>query len=219
MINEANSFLTLHEDRLKDIFCAQMSSISQLDEKSTEQDVVCAAAVHLWNPIEIALDAFQGTTGDLRSLTERTRDKARGDLLLALKGGDAQQTVAVIEFKNRGHVKGGRAGFLKARIQQESDADNGAMTLLRSNAKVLSQQATVYADTYRTEYVAIFDWDALFLWRFDRLPDKKIDVDGPAFAGNSGQGLYCDDAKVIPTVLLGFLLRALESAGVQPKSQ
>lgn len=174
---------------------------------------------HLWIPIEAALEVFQSKTKDLTALAERSRQGVRGDLLLALQDGDEKRTIAVIEFKNRGHVEHGRESFLNARIQKESDAKADG-TLLDNNARVLSQQATVYARTYETEYVAIFDWDALFLWRFNELNQNSPGVGMPQahFAGTSGMGCYCENPKTMPAVLLGFLLQALKSAGAQAKN-
>jgi hypothetical protein len=103
----------------------------------------------------------------------------------------------------RGHAR------LYTEIKEESDAKTG-VTLLKSNARVLSQQATVYTRTYGTEYVAIFDWDALFLWRFNNLnqqpPSAKAGVPQGHFAGTSGMDCYWDSPKTVPAVLLGSLL-------------
>ena len=78
-------------------------------------------------------------------------------------------------------------------------------TLLTDNAIVISKQAKKYHNTVGVNDVAVFDWNAMFLFDFRGVNE---DPAHPVFT----KGLFVQEGQGVTfrLLLLGFLLRALE---------
>ena len=134
-------------------------------------------------------------------------------------------TVAVLELKRRGVLRRddfesakADAANREAKIEESyanmlsNDADAEA-TNFEGNAFWLSKQAAAYAIEQETQFVGLFDWDSMFLFRFGEFNPGEEGV------GESAYGTWVEDRN--PTffrkALFGFLVAACE-VNIEPPS-
>jgi hypothetical protein len=182
----------------------------------TEVDVFRATALHVTHPINLALNAKYQKT--IYCFSEIVKEGARCDITWKYKIGEDFDTIAVLALKRRGVL--GWNGFECAKSDAANretkvrdaydnmeDARHTVATTFRENALWLSRQAAAYAIQQKTQFVGLFDWDSMFLFRFGELKlDEQI-------VGDSAYGTWVEDKA--PTyfrkTLFGFLVAACEA--------
>ncbi|KAG8163833.1 hypothetical protein KVR01_005751 [Diaporthe batatas] len=185
----------------------------------TEADVVRSSALWLLHPVVIALQSHLADQ-KVGCHAEVTIDDCRCDALIKIDG----EVVAVIEYKNRAHIK--PAEFARGRIRDCSVANRLEIidsidlvtktkteSLMANNAKCLTKQAAAYSSKFGTRYVALFDWDNLFLWHFagkefrlrraSKLPYTALDGHARWAYGTPVEG-----RQNFRKALLGFIMEA-----------
>lgn len=182
----------------------------------TEADIVRSAALWLLHPVVIALQA-EFNSQPVECHAEVTIDDCRCDALVKING----KVVVVIEYKNRGYIS--RTEFEQGRMRDGSYANRsnildtikrvqrkGYESAMENNATCLTKQAAAYSSKWKTRYVALFDWDNLFLWHFagkDFTPSRKpSDLLGPDGHAKWAYGTPVLDRKDFRKALLGFII-------------
>ena len=184
----------------------------------TEGDVVRATTLYLLHPINQALNVRFGSR-IICAAEDRGDGKLRSDLIWRYWTGRQFINIAVLELKNRGmlvreHWLSALANTwdVEARIMRAYDQDE-EKTLLKSNAIPLSKQAAAYALQRQVRFVALFDWNAMFLYKYHAM-DPDLPADG---VGDCASGTWLE-TDTNPTsyrsVLFGWLLEACEDAGL-----
>lgn len=183
---------------------------------STEGDVLRASNLYLLHPVNIAVNSLI-TNGHLYCTSEQSsHGGVRTDIRWVYRSSQSGQktNIAVLEFKNTQVLRW--ADFLPATTDQQHAQDKlddaqekRHYTHLMDNACLLSKQAKKYCLKLSSPDVAIFDWNAMFVFDFtgmdedahDPILAKGIWFEEPATSVNSG--------VTFRTFLLGFLVRAL----------
>lgn len=189
----------------------------------SEADIVRSAALWLLHPVIIALQSEFKLVG---CYAEVTIDDCRCDALIKING----QTMVVLEYKNRGHIK--MDEFNQGCIQDCSYANRAAIlneikgvyrggrgeSAMDNNATCLTKQAAAYATKWRTRYVALFDWDSFFLWNFAGLDFRQKAARTPTSTpvGPDGHAAWAYGTQVrrreeYRKALLGFVLEAFQN--------
>lgn len=187
----------------------------------SEADVVRSAALWLLHPVVIALQS-QFDKESVGCYAEVTIDDCRCDALIKING----EVIVVMEYKNRGYIKkaeffqGRRDGSVANRSNILDDInslkdDDDRESAMTNNAECLTKQAVAYSSKFKTRFVALFDWDALFLWHF---AGKDFRTGGLTSRSN---GLYGNDGHAkwaygtlverrqdYRAALLGFIMEA-----------
>ena len=179
-----------------------------------EADVVRAAALYFLHPVNMALTARHSdvTIECLAESTSRgSSAKIRPDILYRKNG----RNFALLEYKIMGVVD--RPQFIRARVaatalpnqvtEKRADAENQKFyTFFSINAlKIIKQMANYSENDERgTQYVAMFNWDWLFLSIFN--DDKEI-IHGTLVSRNGIQ------KRRYRKALLGWLLEAYSNDG------
>lgn len=180
----------------------------------SEADIVRSAALWLLHPIIITL---QKTFALVGCYAEVTIDDCRCDALVKVDG----KVVVVIEYKNRGYIS--RSEFEQGRMRDSSYANRsnildtikrvqkkGYESAMENNAMCLTKQAAAYSSKWKTRYVALFDWDNLFLWHFAgkdfSAQRKPSDLVGPDGHAKWAYGTPVVDRKHFREALLGFII-------------
>ena len=181
----------------------------------TEADVVRATTLYLVHSVNQAINVrFNNIV--LCAAEDRADGQLRCDLTWKYRTGNGWHYIAVLELKNRGVLN--KQHFLIARAdpnnsqQKVAAAQNrGGRSWLVLNALAVSKQAAAYALDRHTRYVALFDWDSLFLYEFRQADSRTNGV------GNVAWGTWVDsNAQGITfrKVLLGWLYAACMAAGL-----
>ncbi|KAF4459739.1 fic DOC family [Fusarium albosuccineum] len=129
-----------------------------------EADVADAAAVHLINPIDMAISSYR--PGSVISLNQHTVGTARTDKCWLFNGSE-EVPFAVLDYKRPGIIR--EKEFAKAFVlPQHTGTYSRRVTQMRrrcfvGNSETLLKQAVNYSDQYQTKYVALFDWQCLLL--------------------------------------------------------
>lgn len=190
----------------------------------TETDVVQASVLWVLHPV---IKALQAEFPRAECAAEVTLGDCRCDALITIDG----DAMVVLEYKNRGYIM--RPEFYTGCITDPSPANRTAIdqqifigqntadnSLISHNAAVLTKQAAAYATKWQTRYVALFDWDGLFLWNFAGMrfgPAPKLGRGAPAAAvpalapdGHAewAYGTWVADREDYRAALLGFVLHA-----------
>lgn len=183
-------------------------SLPRLDQPlslRTEADVVDAARQQLIHPVLATLQALIPGSSIRR---EPTLPGVRCDGLFSV----GSRHTAVIEFKRAGTLE--RDDFQPAcsmsrGMRRKPRISDG--TLLGGNAIAITKQAVAYAWSYKTRYVAICDWDAMFLWKFPRI-DMSAQKIRDATQGNEdlAYGTWVENRDDFRLALLGFLVNAYQ---------
>ncbi|KAI9781091.1 MAG: hypothetical protein M1816_002562 [Peltula sp. TS41687] len=186
-----------------------------------EADVCRASFLYFLHPINIAVTQLLSVgrvNGRLECTCEMVGERSRTDIAWRFRPdtGSTGYIIAILELKNHGVVHWRDFEPAVADAKTASDKIESAMgsptsTLLRGNAVTLSKQVKKYADTYKVMDVAIFDWNALFIYDFDGMNE---DASTPILA----RGTFFTEADnkndprkgfTFRMLLYGFLVRAL----------
>lgn len=176
---------------------------------SSESDIVRASALWFLHPVVKALQAIYPSA---TCRAEVALEGVRCDVLITIDN----QDVAVLEYKNRGHLV--RDQFLQAGLNKYSEPYKANVlaaiqqgqsrqwgSALGHNAMVITKQAAAYATKFSTRFVALFDWDSLFLWNFAAMAIHGVQL---ATHGDWAYGTWVEDRAQFRMALLGFLLKA-----------
>lgn len=176
---------------------------------NSETDIVQASVLWLLHPV---IKALQMVFPNVECAAEVTIGDCRCDALVTIAG----YHIAVIEYKARGNIYHGdfHAGMIpdcsvKNRPNiHDAIAKGKAGTVLQScmghNATCLTKQAMAYATKWETRYVALFDWDHLFLWNFAGMDFEPARPTSWAF------GTWVGSRRNYRSALLGFILEAYQ---------
>lgn len=196
---------------------------------STEGDVVRASILYLLHPVNVAVSSLI-SRGDLYCKTEQSSRgrTCRTDIRWVYqpdRNDQSNQTdIAVLEVKNTktlhwADFSAAGTDQQNARAKVRSAYAKGAdeeFTHLVRNALWVSKQAKKYATTLPVADVAIFDWNAIFVFDFAGM---KEDTNDPILA----RGIWFEepttnvqDGTTFRALLLGFLVRALRRHHVIP---
>ena len=176
----------------------------------SEADVVRAAALYMLHPINEALNACSP-----RQIFCRSESKQQGggrcDVLWQYfdEQEGAWVVIAVLELKNRGmlHWNDLRNALRDTSTYAEGvnkavDAED--FTLFGDNMVKISKQAAAYAWQTGTPFVAVLDWDSLFMFQFNDVDDEQQSVGDWTW----GTWVVEEDSITFRKALLGFLLQA-----------
>ncbi|KAB5566755.1 hypothetical protein GE09DRAFT_1219015 [Coniochaeta sp. 2T2.1] len=184
----------------------------------SESDIVRASALWFLHPV---IKAMQTLVPGATCAAEVVEPGVRCDVLIRV--GDLN--IAVLEYKNRGYLS--RTNFVQASIEDASNpvaaniirsmdppksTDRNKtqpmdVTRLGGNAIILTKQAGAYATRFGTKYVALFDWDSLFLWKFAAL---KLLPRHMGIHGEWAYGTWVEGRDRFRIVLLGFFMKAYQ---------
>ncbi|KAI9932343.1 hypothetical protein ASPWEDRAFT_39767 [Aspergillus wentii DTO 134E9] len=182
---------------------------------NTESDVMRLAMLQLIHPVNIALQELcpEGTRLVCGNETSRGSN-SRFDLQWSLYSNDGRllKLLAILEVKNTHVIHWDDFKPAEATEQTLYNKTAQAMaksihrTLLKSNAVWLSKQAAKYA-AY-CSYVAVFDWNAIFIFNFTYFKDQTRDqgVRGIHF-NESGQ----TRGMTFRRLLFAFVARPLQN--------
>ena len=145
-----------------------------------------ATTLYLSHPINQALNAKY--KGKLTCLSENVQGGVRCDVTWKWYNDQTRtyDTIAVLEVKRRGVLlwddfraaQTDAAGRHTKMEEAYSNACEGGgrfvATALRNNAVYLSSQASAYALRQHTKFVALFDWDSLFLFQLNEMGKKFV---------------------------------------------
>jgi len=182
----------------------------------TEGDVLRATTLYVVHPINLALNAKYRDT-PIYCLAENFREGIRCDITWKYQNGENLDTIAVLELKRRGVLLWKEFACAQSDARNREDKmqeayknvgdDIMATTLLTGNAMTLSKQAAAYAIRQKTQFVALFDWDSMFLFQFCKLDLAQKEP------GDWAYGTWVEDTG--PTffrkTLFGFLVAACEA--------
>jgi hypothetical protein len=191
----------------------------------SEGDIVRTSALYVLHPVNQALCADRQLAGTIRCLSEHTVNHIRSDITYYKSpiGPDHKpRAFAVIEFKKGGAIN--REEFTKAEKDlnrhQPNHYSEAAMrevdsTFFAGDSRILMKQASSYALTHRTRYVALFNWGVLVLVKFlnmnHHLPGEELLLEGV--------GEWCETTVIrcsqssndVRPALLGFLVEAYQN--------
>lgn len=194
-----------------------------------EADVVRTAALYLIHPVCQALNANPTANGTFASQCEdNSADGVRTDITFyKTTPRPADRPFAVVEFKRRTVIKraemdaalrnynptAATATADLARILAAIPAAGRGQTyptLFKSGSNHLLKQASAYAITNRTRYVALFDYDHLVCFYFPELDDTQQTRAAVIAAGGAGNYVEIDvypfaESNQMRRALLGFL--------------
>ncbi|KAJ4420824.1 hypothetical protein N0V82_004119 [Gnomoniopsis sp. IMI 355080] len=188
----------------------------------SETDIVQASVLWLLHPV---VKALQAQFPNVQCAAEVTVDDCRCDALISIGG----RSIVVIEYKNRGNIRW--SDFASGEIQDFSKNNRQAIRQrildgrkkdeksdMQHNAVCLTKQAAAYATKWYVRYVALFDWDHMFLWNFAGMnfqPSQSSAATrgrgGPALAPGHADwafGTYVRDRRDYRSALLGFVMEA-----------
>lgn len=204
-------YKTYFEERISPArLSSEMPELETTHVLDNEADVLRLATLQLIHPVNIALQRIcpAGTRIQCRSETQPSR-MSRFDIEWSLW--DASNTrfisrLAILELKRPNVIS--KDDFRRAAANERTwdskmeMAMGGDGTLLEKNAILLSKQARKYSRN--CPYVALFDWNAMFLFTF--LPER---------APNPLRGFYFDEGHgardmTFRRLLFAFVARSLK---------
>ncbi|KAJ9152257.1 hypothetical protein NKR19_g4616 [Coniochaeta hoffmannii] len=205
-----------HQLKKKDIARALSRSYLPSPESplslASESDIVRASALYFLHPV---IKAMQAVIPGTSCSAEVVETGVRCDVLITV----SNVPVAVLEYKNRGYLA--RRDFTAGCVADSTERNKpeiinrlalagkrgkpGFLTTLDGNSVILTKQAGAYATRFLTKYVAIFDWDSLFLWYFAGM---KIVDSNKSVHGDWAYGTWVERRDMFRIVLLGFFLKA-----------
>ncbi|KAK5998742.1 hypothetical protein PT974_01124 [Cladobotryum mycophilum] len=186
-----------------------LATLEPTSELKTEADVADVAALHIMNPVNLALALRHPTI--IKCLNQHTvqvgnqRARSNKTWLWKLPGGDFS-SFAVLDFKRVGSIR--KSEFESARrhfnnFNQELQ-NLGSFFAFKRNSLKMMKQAVNYGNAYDINYVALFDWNTLVLVY---LGARTLNV--------GGEWCYVTvttDKRQMRKALLSFLERACLSA-------
>lgn len=196
-----------------------------------EADVVRTAALYLLHPVCQALNANPTIYRTFASQCEDAADGVRTDITFYKRTNGPDRPFAVVEFKRRTVIKRSEmdaairpydpnaptaAADLNAIVTAIRTAGGAQAhpTLFKSGSKHLIKQASAYAITNRTRYVALFDYDHLVCFYFPTLDHNQQAGLAVNNAGGAGDYVEIDiypfttESNQMRRALLGFLEEA-----------
>ena len=184
----------------------------------TEGDVVRATNLYLLHPVNEALRYVVGDhSGIICSAEERHGTEARTDISWSHVNGGRRKTFAILEIKNTCsldyrdfapaivNMTNGKtpADMLK---QAYKKGQRYEYSLLLGNARTISKQTRKYFDQTGCRDVAVFDWNAMFIFDFSTFNEGANQLVG---------GTWFQEDSRLPShqtfrmLLFGMLCRAL----------
>lgn len=189
----------------------------------SETDIVQASVLWLLHPV---IKALQALHPEVQCAAEVTIDDCRCDALISIDG----RSVAVIEYKNRGNIRWNdfASGLIKDyskqnRLEIIDKIAKGRVTdeksYMQHNAVCLTKQAAAYATKWKVRYVALFDWDHMFLWNFAGMNFQSSQSSGSSRGSGGASGVvpghadwafgtYVRERLDYRSTLLGFVIEA-----------
>jgi hypothetical protein len=90
---------------------------------------------------------------------------------------------------------------------------------LKANAVPFCKQVSAYAIQTQCKHVALLDWDNLVLFEFHQMNKRLVgDEAKVSWVHEFEQGIGFMEKGFIRKVLLGWLLKAFEDAGIEAKN-
>ncbi|KAF2763307.1 hypothetical protein EJ05DRAFT_33719 [Pseudovirgaria hyperparasitica] len=203
-----------------------LPAIERPFEIHNEADVVRATTLYLTNPINKALEKIFNQTISFHAEHVENSDgeSVRADLVWKYSDPQTKKStiVAVLELKKRGVMQYSQwqqsqtsndarsIGRRMEQIRAQDRSQNPSGTLLFSHSRTLSKQAAAYGVRFGTKYVALYDYNDLFLYYFNALSAGGV--------GDIASGTYIGTEQA-PDVtqrkaLLGWLVRACAEKGL-----
>jgi len=149
-------------------------------------------------------------------IPEEKKMSLRYDLVFKTKTG---KIIAIIESKRRGQIRRGdfdnaiipfedmdKPSKVSAKIQEAREI-RGGKNLLLANGLSFTKQVSAYAASGSCEYVALFNWEHLILFRFIDVNIQKRSVGKRAFITWVDEG----NGDFIRKALLGWMIEAFAS--------
>lgn len=180
----------------------------------TEADVLRASSLYLFHPVHVAISQLLNTgTLDCRGELSATGG-CRTDIRWVYRNGNQMINIAILEVKNTKVIHwddfaSAMANHNSAKMKRDLAYSRKNNTHFRQNAYWLSKQARKYSENVKVPDVAIFDWNAMFIFDFNGMNEN---AQNPVLASgiwftesnsSAGQG------ETFRTILLGFLIRTL----------
>jgi hypothetical protein len=138
-----------------------------------------SSVLYLLHPINVVLNEVCSVP--VRCCCESSEGRSRSDIVwkfdLPYNNNELQEiTIAVLELKHRGTLQIAEferaatppAGLDSLVMNAPSNNDTDDRTFFSGNSLLLAKQAASYAISYETPYVALFDWDCMFLFKFNQ---------------------------------------------------
>ncbi|KAK1763763.1 hypothetical protein QBC33DRAFT_597178 [Phialemonium atrogriseum] len=144
-----------------------MPSLERTFWISCEADVVRVAALYFLHPVNLALTArYPDVLIHCLSESGSAGARARPDIVFKKNG----RTFAVLEYKVVGVVV--KSEFTPARLPMTASPDEVEKKRARSAIKIVKQMTAYSEDSdFNTKYIALLNWDFLFLAVFNRDAD------------------------------------------------
>lgn len=190
---------------------SRLPAVERSFHMNTEADVVRATTLYVLHPINQAINAMYGNA--ICCFAEHSTGPVRCDFVWKYFDGQNWHSLAILEMKRRGILRNDDFASAFARVEDVQEkvweayakaGENKDPTHLTNNAVMLSKQAAAYALRYRTQFIAIFDWDSLFLYRFRDLRAEEETV------GDWAYGTWVREEEGFRKALLGLLVRACQ---------
>ncbi|CAO2650094.1 Nn.00g013860.m01.CDS01 [Neocucurbitaria sp. VM-36] len=207
-----------------------------------EADVVEASAQYILAPIyEVLHELYPGkwirfaecSSARLDNGGKGEKEPVRYDLVFqsAPQKGQGKKTIAVLEYKKRSMIEyndfteallPGTANMKSIQERKTMAESYPEQTLLEPTALAYSKQVCKYAGKTRCQHVALFNWDNLLIFNFTHLGQAGASTT----AGNQANLIWVNEVGTggtfvnrchIRKVLLGFLLKAFEDAGIKAR--
>ncbi|ROV86920.1 hypothetical protein VSDG_10123 [Cytospora chrysosperma] len=214
-----------------------LSHAERLIRHASEADVVRTAALYVLHPINQAFSAHSATAGTVTCLAELSSANLRADITYFKcppnPGQGNKRAFAVIEFKKRQLINSTEFARAEkcnssmseaqirqnvAQISQQAKGRNIDHTFYDGYSCKLVKQAAAYAITHRTKYIALFNWEALVLIRFQamELLNHNGSLKSVGELQADGVGEWCQTTVITQSVqmrpaLLGFLSEAYDA--------
>lgn len=188
----------------------------------SETDIVQASVLWLLHPV---IKALQAQFANVACATEVTIGDCRCDALISI----GNEPIAVVEYKSRGNIRWNdfapglikdysKSNRLEIRRRIRAGQDKPEESEMEHNAVCLTKQAAAYATNWQVRYVALFDWDEMFLWNFAGLhfqssrsvsaaPGRARTTQPPGHA-EWAFGTSVQNRRDYRSTLLGFVLEA-----------
>jgi hypothetical protein len=130
------------------------------------------------------------------------------------------EAIAIVEFKRRGQVlldDFNESIFESGTTREDWDAaliklaDKKRKTLLQRNGLMYTKQVSGYALSMGCPYVALFNWENLLLFNFDKMDRVKKRI------GESAGFTWINEDKCaeMRKAFLGFLIQAFQAKGME----
>ena len=165
---------------MADVCAVEVTGLTKIDRETSESDIVKLFSLYVMHPIEIALLQIKLPEAyELRVRCEVHPEEGRAvrvDVVLQavnLKDAKLNKTLAVMEMKNFGVVKGELENIMAAKVSSVQEAQKLAPkseVLFTDDSMLLLRQCAAYAAKFKTRHVALCDWSVAIYLDFSQLP-------------------------------------------------